>query len=120
MADDYLMNIASILFFVCYFPEFYANYINKNANMYNVFEEIVIVIATTFALSYSVNVNNKALILNYAPLFVLDTFALFMRSYYAYKNRHLDVRIKNQNILIQDVENQMHDIENPMHDIENS
>ena len=41
MSNEYLMNTASILFFICYIPEFYANYINKNANTYNVFEKVI-------------------------------------------------------------------------------
>ena len=108
MSDDYLMNTASTLFFICFIPEFYANYVNKNANLYNVFEKIILFTATTFALSYSIKIDNKALIINYAPLFVLDFTALTMRSYYAYKNRHRDVRIKND---------LGHDIENPMHEL---
>jgi hypothetical protein len=114
MSDDYLMNIASILFFVCYVPEFYANFINKNSNCYNVIEKVVLLIATTFAFSYSLKVNNKSLIINYGPLFALDVIALSMRLYYAYKNININVRvIKNGHISIQQcIENQMHDIEN--------
>jgi hypothetical protein len=103
------MNISSILFFICYIPEYYANYINKNANVYNVFEKIVILSATTFALSYSVKINNQTLVINYAPLFVLDTIALYMRGYYAYKNRFRNMRIEND---------LRHDIENPMHQLD--
>ena len=33
MSNDYLMNTASTLFFICFIPEFYANYVNKNANL---------------------------------------------------------------------------------------
>ena len=118
MSHDYLMNIASTVYFICYVPEFYANYVNKNANLNNVIEKIVILIATTFALSYSLKINNPALIINYAPVFALDIVALSMRSYYAYKNRDRNVKVI-ENGLHQSVENPMHDIENPMHDIEN-
>jgi len=103
------MNTASTLFFICYIPEFYANYVNKNANLYNVFEKIILFTATTFALSYSIKTNNKALIINYSPLFALDFIALNIRCYYAYKNINRDVRVKND---------LGYDIENPMHDIQ--
>ena len=33
MAYDYLMNMATLTFFICYIPELYANYKNKNANI---------------------------------------------------------------------------------------
>ena len=112
MSYNYLMNTASILFFICYIPEFYANYVNKNANLYNVFEKIVMLSATTFALSYSIKIKNQSLIINYGPIFALDFIALNMRCYYAYKNRNYDVRV-----LTNDLE---HDIENPMQKIKNN
>jgi hypothetical protein len=100
------MNIASVLYFICYVPEFYANYVNKNANLNNVIEKVIMLIATIFALSYSLKINNQALIINYAPVFTLDVVALSMRSYYAYKNRNRDVKV---------IENGCQSIENPMH-----
>jgi uncharacterized protein with PQ loop repeat len=127
MSNEYLMNTASILFFICYIPEFYANYINKNANTYNVFEKVIIFIATSFSLSYSISINNNALIFNYGPLLVLDFIALFMRSYYAYKNRYRNVRVltntsNNYNNNYNNYNNnnniEIHDIENPLHNID--
>lgn len=38
MSNDYLMKIATVLYLLCYAPDFYANYVNKNANMYNVLD----------------------------------------------------------------------------------
>jgi hypothetical protein len=76
------MNIASVLYIVCYVPELYANYINKNANAYNVPEKIVMLAATTFALSYSIVNQEQSLMLNYGPIFALDTAAFLMRVYY--------------------------------------
>ena len=123
MSRDYLMYIASTGYFICYIPDFFANFINKNANIYNVYEKIIILMATTFALSYSISINNNALIINYGPLFCLDFISLIMKSYYAYKNRNIDVRILHgkkffENILNHDIENPIHDIENPIHDID--
>jgi hypothetical protein len=100
MSTDYLMNTATVLYLLCYVPEFYANYINKNANLYNVFEKVVMLAATSFGLSYAVNIDNQTLISNYAPLITLDSIALIMRSYYAYKNRHINVRIIDQEEII--------------------
>jgi uncharacterized protein with PQ loop repeat len=86
MEHDYLMNIATALYFICYIPELYANYHNKNANIYNLPEKVVVFIGTSFALSYSVVNMNTPLIINYAPLMCLDTIAMLMRMYYVYKN----------------------------------
>jgi len=93
MTADYLMNTASVLYFICYLPEFYANYENKNANVYNVFEKIVMLLACSFALQYAITIHNNALIINYAPTITLDIIALIMRSYYAYLNRKRNVKI---------------------------
>ena len=111
MSYDHLMYTASTIYFICYLPEFYANYINKNANLYNVFEKILMLIASTFALSYSIFINNNPLILNYTPILILDIIALSMRSYYAFKNRKRDVRITHN---FQQFKNN-DDIINPIH-----
>jgi len=86
MEHDYLLNIASALYFVCYVPELYANYKNKNANIYNVPEKVVIFVGSTFAFTYSILKNDTALIANYGPLLFLDAVAMLMRIYYMYKN----------------------------------
>lgn len=107
MNPDTLMNTATALFFLCYIPEFYANYRNKNANIYNVVEKIVLLLGTGFALGYAVETKNKALIVNYGPLFAIDVAALSMRTYYAFRNRTRDVRALSESSI---------DIENPLHD----
>jgi hypothetical protein len=90
---DYLMYTASVLYFCCYIPELYANYVNKNANIYNVTEKGFMLTATSFALAFSIINNNPALISNYGPIFALDVVALLMKSYYACKNRGVDVKV---------------------------
>ena len=115
MSSEYLMNIASGLFFICYIPEFYANYKNKNANGLNVVEKIVMLAGTGFALGYSIMVESNTLQLNYSIIFGLDTIALGMRTYYAYKNRAIDVRINNTDSIV--LHNAI-DIHNPINDIE--
>jgi uncharacterized protein with PQ loop repeat len=84
MDSDYLMYAATILYLVCYVPELYANYINKNANIYNIPEKIIMLSAASLAFSYSIVTNNNALIINYGPTVALDIIALLMRVYYAY------------------------------------
>jgi hypothetical protein len=93
MSSDYLMNIASGLFSFAIFPNLYANYKNKNANAYNVIEKIVMLAGTGFALGYSLETDSEAFKINYSIIFALDTIALFMRGYYAYKNRNIDVTV---------------------------
>lgn len=107
MPKEYLMSIASSLFFICYIPEFYANIRNKNANVYNVFEKVVLISGTGFAFGYALTTESNALKFNYSILFGLDTIALSMRAYYAYKNRNQDVRMifYNENDIENHIEN---------------
>jgi uncharacterized protein with PQ loop repeat len=91
MAHDYLMNTASALFFICYIPELYANWKNKNANFYNMPEKALLLVASTFGLSYAIVNDDIALISNYGPLLALDIIAFIMRLYYVYKNKHITV-----------------------------
>ena len=110
MNPDVLMNTATALFFLCYLPEFYANYVNKNANIYNVVEKVVLLLGTGFALGYAVETRNQALLVNYGPLFAIDATALSMRAYYAYRNRARDVRALSfqQGMPLTDIENPLH------------
>ena len=108
-SSDYLMNIATSLYFICYVPEFYANYVNKNANVYNVFEKVLMLTATGFGLGYSISIKNKPLVYNYGPLFALDAVALGIRGYYAYHNRGREVKVITEDV---DIESNNR---NPMH-----
>ena len=95
MNGDYLMYVASFLYLTCYIPELYANYVNKNANIYNLPEKVIMLIATTCGLSYGILNDNIALIVNYGPMIILDTTALGMRIHYAYfyvDNGHVEIR----------------------------
>jgi hypothetical protein len=87
MPYDYLMNMATVTFFICYVPELYANYKNKNANIYNLPEKVLLLAGTTFAFTYACCINDPVLVSNYAPLLTLDIIALLMRGYYIYNNR---------------------------------
>ena len=86
MDYDYLINVASALYIVCYIPELYANYKNKNANVFNIPEKVLMLLGTGFSLTYAVLNNNSALIINYGPLFALDIIAFLMRLHYVLKN----------------------------------
>uniref|UniRef100_A0A6C0JHA4 PQ loop repeat protein n=1 Tax=viral metagenome TaxID=1070528 RepID=A0A6C0JHA4_9ZZZZ len=90
MAADYLMYTTSSLFFLCYVPELYANYKNKNANVYNLPEKIIIFIATSLALAYAIVNNSIPLMTNYGPLLLLDGTAMLMRFYYVYQNKKIE------------------------------
>ena len=82
------MNIASSLFLVCYVPELYANYKNKNANVYNLPEKVMACLGSSFAFSYSILNSDSSLVGNYGPILVLDIVALSMRAWYVYVNRY--------------------------------
>jgi lipid-A-disaccharide synthase-like uncharacterized protein len=94
MNHVYLMNISTAVFFVCYIPELYANYRNKNANVYNMPEKVLMVMGSGFALSYALMNSDLALISNYGPILFLDVVALLMRAYYVYINRNRDIILR--------------------------
>jgi hypothetical protein len=48
-------------------------------------EKVVLLVATSFALSYAILIEDTSLIANYAPLLGLDIIAFTMRLYYVYK-----------------------------------
>ena len=91
MAYDFLMNTASALFFICYIPELYANWKNKNANFYNMPEKAVLLLASSFALAYAMLNNDMSLITNYAPILGLDIIAFLMRLYYVCEKPTLEL-----------------------------
>ncbi len=103
---DYLMNICTFCYLVCYVPDLYANYKNKNANIWNIPEKVLIFIGTGFALAFAVVTEDKALLTNFAPLFVLDGASMGMRSYYALRNRqrqrYLEMSPQDSNVSTQD------------------
>ena len=86
MEHDYLMNISSAIFFICYIPELYANYKNQNANIYNMPEKFLMLIGSGFAFSYAIMNDNVSLMSNYGPIVALDLVALLMRLYYVVRN----------------------------------
>ena len=80
------MYTATGFYFVCYIPELYANYKNKNANCYNVPEKILLFIGSLLALSYAVQLGDISIITNYGLAVGIDIIALSMRIYYSYHN----------------------------------
>lgn len=85
---EYLMYLSSIFYFIGYLPDIYANWINKNANIYNLPERILFLIGTCLAVTYSVKINDNTLIITYVPLLAVDMFTLVMRIYYWQINKN--------------------------------
>ena len=83
---DFLMYVASAMYLVCYIPELYANYKNKNANIYNLPEKVIILIGSGFAFAYAIVNADQALLINYGPILALDFIACIMRAWYVYNN----------------------------------
>jgi hypothetical protein len=100
MAYNYLMNISSGIFFICYVPELYANYKNKNANIYNLPEKLLIVFGTSFAFTYAFMNEDATLMSNYGPILTLDIIAFLMRAYYVYMNNHRGAIVLENNVEI--------------------
>jgi len=105
MKDEYLMFSASILYFICYVPELYATYKNKNANVYNMPEKFLVTIGSVLALTYAVRTNSIPLMTNYAPILTLDVITLSARLYYASQNGYspqpvadTDTKTSNENL----------------------
>jgi uncharacterized protein with PQ loop repeat len=86
----YLMNVASVLYIMCYIPELYANYKNKNANIYNLPEKVVMLVATVLAFTYAVLNEDQALLINYGPILGLDVIAFGMRGFYVWKTARVN------------------------------
>jgi lipid-A-disaccharide synthase-like uncharacterized protein len=88
------MYTATGFYFVCYLPELYANYINKNANIYNMPEKILLLIGTILAFIYSLQLGDISLIVNYALALFIDCVAITMRGYYVIINYRKQSEIK--------------------------
>lgn len=81
------MFAASALYFVCYAPIVYADWKNKNANVYNLPERFISLAATTLGFVYSLRIKNISLLTNYGTHLVMETLTLFFKVYYVSKNR---------------------------------
>jgi hypothetical protein len=86
--------MATFLYLACYVPELYANYKNKNANIYNIPEKVIMLAASCFGLAYAISTDNMPLVINYGPFLAFDVAALWMRVYYA--NVSLPLRLEIQ------------------------
>jgi len=143
MNDDVFMYIAIGLYFICYVPGVYADFKNKNANIYNLPEKIVSLCGTTFGLIYSVRINNIPLIVNYAPHLIMEVFTLLFKMQYIvinwYENRNISIiedinlysgpqpRMRHVSVLVGcprcaaasqpriEIKDNSYDIENPIH-----
>lgn len=116
MNDDYFMYTATVLYFMCYAPGVYADFKNKNANIYNLPEKIISLCATTFGLIYSIRINNIPLIINYGPHVIMETTTLLFKIQYIYQN--WSVGFTERNIaIINNTKDKSDDIINPIHEL---
>jgi len=86
MANELMMYAATGFYFVCYIPELYANYKNKNANIYNIPEKVLMLMGSILAFSYAIQLQNVSIILNYSLNLGIEIIALAMRLYYVLQN----------------------------------
>jgi len=87
VADQRLMFAATGFYFVCHVPELYANYVNKNANMYNMPEKLFMLLGTVLAVTYAIQLGDSAILTNYGIQLGIDVVALTMRGYYVWSGR---------------------------------
>jgi len=87
------MYTATGFYFICYIPELYANYKNKNANIYNIPEKVFMLFGSILAFTYAVQLNNVSIMVNYGLNIGIDIVALAMRSYYAIYNAKNRVQV---------------------------
>ena len=86
MMDDFIMYTATALYFICYAPSVYADFRNKNANVYNVPEKIISLCATTLGFVYSYRIQNIPLMVNYGPHLLMETVTLLFKIQYVQQN----------------------------------
>jgi hypothetical protein len=86
MDDDYLMYTATALYFSCYFPIVYADMKNKNANLHNLPERILSLMAGLFAILYAVRIDSTPLKVNYIPHVIIESVVLGIKIIYVYRN----------------------------------
>ena len=87
MNPDYFMYSATFIYLVSTIPDIYANYKNKNANLYNLMDKGLMLIACCLGLTFGIFTNNMPVIINYLPSVFLDIFSLTLRIYYASQNK---------------------------------
>ena len=112
MDQEYLMYIASLLYFICYVPILYADCKNKNANIYNLPERLIMLAATTFALIYSINIQNNALIVNYAPNLIMESGAVILKIKYIIDNYNNEKNNTIENLVESKVLSPIHNLDN--------
>ena len=86
LPDDYLMYTATALYFSCYVPILYADVKNRNANLNNLPERVLSLIAGMFAVIYSTRIHSIPLMVNYIPHVILESFVLVIKIVYVYHN----------------------------------
>jgi uncharacterized protein with PQ loop repeat len=106
MDDDYLMYIATSLYFACYVPILYADFKNKNANLNNLPERILSIAAGMFAILYAIRVDSTPLKVNYIPHVIIESLVLGVKIIYVYRNGCSTDTVDN--VLIQSSKSPIH------------
>ena len=78
-----------------------ATYKNKNANMNNLPERILSLIANCLGMIFAVYTQNNPIFINYTCISFLDSVSLIVRSYYASYNKFEpspSIHLKQQNV----------------------
>jgi uncharacterized protein with PQ loop repeat len=86
-AIDFVMYSATAFNVVSVLPELYANYVNKNANVYNLPEKIMLVLGCSLGMTYGILSNNTPVFINYLCFVVLESISFGMRVYYSLYNK---------------------------------
>jgi uncharacterized protein with PQ loop repeat len=106
MDDDYLMYIATSLYFACYVPILYADFKNKNANLNNLPERVLSIVAGLFAIIYAIRVDSTPLKVNYIPHVIIESLVLGVKIVYVYRNGCSTETVDN--VLIQSSKSPIH------------
>jgi len=86
MSENYLMYTSIVLHSLCYIPIVYADVKNKNANMYNLPDRFISILAIIFGGAYAYRINNTTLMLNYVIFLVLESGNICTKLYFIRKN----------------------------------
>lgn len=106
------MYTATGFYFCCYLPELYANYVNKNANIYNLPEKILLLFGSILAFAYSLQLGDMSIIVNYSLALFIDCVAIVVRGYYIVINHKKNLAVTNcsfSDVAVGEV-NETHDV----------
>ena len=83
---DFLLYMATALFLSCSIPTIFADIKNKNCNIYNLPECMLVIVACALGIAYGMSIQNMAVVISYSPSICIETVVLCVKTYYAYQN----------------------------------